>query len=540
MQADELERQLDQLTAEGKFLKMSEAEARAKWPEATPAALGALEKVKDDGSVAVRILYDGSHGVDVNMRIRQRDQDSGPCAADIKRVLREQSAVGQSLPRTITVDIEDAHRVVNVREQDWRFQLCRARDDGPVYASKVGMFGVSSISYLWGRLAGAALRALHYASGIEEELWALLVADDYKVDSTAPGADRSLLFFLAFFHLLGLPIKWAKTDGGDQVDWVGYSVLVRRFRLGLSANRAAWIVRWCRQHADQGSGIVGELRDGLGRLAFAAGALTYERPFLAPLYAYVARQPAGALRRYLVFVRLLLHFIADRVERRRHYDCGLTRLADTRRLRVDARADGSSIGLGGWLPTPNQEGRLDRWSSPWFALDLDIHTAPWAYSRGGKPNRTIASLEALATLYAVRLFAPFLRANTRGTVELCGFTDNQGNSHALTKLVTSKFPLCCVVMELSVALEALDLQLALAWAPRELNTEADALSNGLTDGFDPAKRLAAEVINWNLLDDWMTIGQRFFEENSAAGAPPGRARKRRREDRLRHRDPWGT
>ncbi len=173
VQAEELERQLDQLTAEGKFLRMSEAEARDKWPEATPAALGALEKLKDDGSVAVRILYDGSHGVDINMRIRQRDQDSGPCAADIKRVLREQSAVGQSLPRTITVDIEDAHRVVNVREQDWRFQLCRARDDGPVYASKVGMFGVSSISYLWGRLAGAALRALSAALHVRDRGGAL-------------------------------------------------------------------------------------------------------------------------------------------------------------------------------------------------------------------------------------------------------------------------------------------------------------------------------------------------------------------------------
>ncbi len=538
--ADEIERQLELLTAEGKFIRLTEDEARARWPSSTPASLGALEKTKDDGTVAVRILYDGSQGVDINARIRQRDQESGPCAPDLKRVMRAQAELGTAVPRTLTVDIEDAHRIVNVKPSDWQYQLCRARPGGLVYASTVGLFGIASISYLWGRLAGAALRGLHYVAARREELWVLLVADDFKADSTSADGDSALLFFAAYLTLMGFPIKWAKSGGGDAVDWVGYSVLVAEFKLGLSANRADWVCRWCRQLADQGSCQIGDLRDGLGRLAFAVGALAYDRPFLAPIYGYVSRHPPQAFRKLPVFVRLLLSFIAERVARRRHYCCGVSRPRDDRCPRADARADDTTIGLGGWLPTLDAEGHVSTKLSPWYSLVLDRSTAPWAYARGGKPNRSIAALEALATLYTIKLFTPHFKKGTRGAVALKGFTDNQGNAYALSKLVSGRFPLCLIVMELAVVLEEADLQLELAWTPREFNQEADDLSNGLTEAFDPARRVDIDAADagWHILGEWMDLGLRFFEENARAQPLPRRPARRRREERLRHRDPW--
>ena len=40
----------------------------------------------------------------------------------------------------------------------------------------------------------------------------------------------------------------------------------------------------------------GELREALGRLVFVYGALTYDKPFLGPLFAFLS-SPPGVSRR---------------------------------------------------------------------------------------------------------------------------------------------------------------------------------------------------------------------------------------------------
>ena len=166
---DELERQLEELTARGKAIKLTETAMRKRWPSAVPASLGVQEKVGAEGDISIRLLYDGTHGVDVNKRIRQRDHERGPSAPDLKAFLRAIADTGRTA-RTVTADVEDAHRTVNIRHQDWQHQVCRARDGGPLYAFTVGVFGISSISYWWGRLAGAGLRALHYLTSPQEAI----------------------------------------------------------------------------------------------------------------------------------------------------------------------------------------------------------------------------------------------------------------------------------------------------------------------------------------------------------------------------------
>ena len=59
------------------------------------------------------------------------------------------------------------------------------------------------------------------------------------------------------------------------------------------------------------------------------------------------------------------------------------------------------------------------------------------------------------------------------------------------RMLTTKFPLCLVAMELASQLTVRHLDLCLAWRCRETNEEADALTNEVFDAFDPALRLDA-------------------------------------------------
>ena len=70
-------------------------------------------------------------------------------------------------------------------------------------------------------------------------------------------------------------------------------------------------------------------------------------------------------------------------------------------------------------------------------------------------------------------------------------TDNQGNDFLVRKMLTTKFPLCLVAMELASQLTVRHLDLRLAWRRRDRNEEADALTTEDFSAFDPAHRLDA-------------------------------------------------
>ena len=92
---------------------------------------------------------------------RLRDQDAGPLAPDIKRVLRPQ-AMEETKFDGLIVDVKGAHRVVPIREKDWKYQACALEGDDHVYVNTVGTFGIASASYCWSRAAGALCRLAHY------------------------------------------------------------------------------------------------------------------------------------------------------------------------------------------------------------------------------------------------------------------------------------------------------------------------------------------------------------------------------------------
>ena len=76
---------------------------------------------------------DGTHGVHVNRRIRVRDQDLCPVAADVKRVQRAQAE--SDACRALAIDVKEAHRLTLIHQSDWRLQACRAKPEGFKFVS---------------------------------------------------------------------------------------------------------------------------------------------------------------------------------------------------------------------------------------------------------------------------------------------------------------------------------------------------------------------------------------------------------------------
>ncbi len=532
--------QLEDAVDRGMALRLSVEEASFYFPRLTVNSLAGIAKVSEEGDVAsVRLVLDGTHGVVVNRAIRQRDQDRCPVAADVRRVQREQHGTRGALG--LALDVREAHRLPRVHPSDWEHQGCRSSLTSDLFVFVVGCFGVSSAAYWWSRLGGSLVRAIHLLALPTDELWLLLLADDLKAESTSSTPQVSILFVVLVLAVLGVPLSWHKAQGGRVINWIGYEVHLAELSLGITQRRAEWCVRFLLQLSRDGRADLGHLRSGLGRLAFVVGALEWERPFLAPYYAFLSRQPRWGSRSLPLYVRLVSHYLASRLTLRRRYPSAITRRSGTEPFRIDASAEGSYIGVGGWLPVRNSAGQLDKSLSPWFSFVLDSSSAPWAYYKG-LPYKTIASLEAVGVLVALVAFQHHLRQDTDQFYCMPGLTDNRGNQYTVTRLQSTRFPLCAVLMEIAARSEQLRLRLSLDWIPRECNAEADRLASGDTTGFSPSLRqhVSWKGMNWLVLDWAMELGVSFFTEQAGRKElpPPSPPRDKRKRIPLRESDPW--
>jgi len=336
----EVVKELEDLDARGLTLKLTEDEARTRYGgELVVAPLGAIQKrIEDDGTKIIRLLFDGTHGVPVNPRIKVLDQERFPGAPDLKRQGREQAATG--LPTFgLAVDAKDAHRCVAVAPEDWKYQAAQALPGGPVYLFKRGTFGVASASYWWGRLAAALGRLIHYVVG-PARFWMLLLADDFKIEVAGEHLAEHLLTALWLFILLKVPVSWEKVRGGTLYPWVGYEINLAEHTLGLTQSRAQWLIDWMTKVCADGTVLIADFVAALGRASFAFGALEYDRPFLGPLYAFAALHPPGAVRVVPTYVLLLLHYLAGRLRERRAFPCAVRKQWLSEGPRLDAKAEG--------------------------------------------------------------------------------------------------------------------------------------------------------------------------------------------------------
>ena len=183
-----------------------------------------------------------------------------------------------------------------------------------------------------------------------------------------------------------------------------------------------------------------------------------------------------------------------------------------KRVRTDAKADNALVSVGGWEELPGRSTRDARW----FYLELAPANASWVFA-GGEPYRIIATLELLATLLAVIIFIPITVDNDDAErdvfFEFAASTDNQVNSVSVVKLVSTKFPLCTLVIELSVQLQQRNAALELLWIPREQNTSADAIMNKDFGELDAPKRLDVTLgtLKFNILHELLELGGKLYE-----------------------------
>ncbi|CAE7897806.1 unnamed protein product [Symbiodinium microadriaticum] len=146
--------------------------------------------------------------------------------------------------------------------------------------------------------------------------------------------------------------------------------------------------------------------------------------------------------------------------------------------------------------------------------------APWL-DTSGESYRQIASLEFLAALAAVVVFdvPEASKCSFRRSVA----TDNKGNSHVVSRLLTTKFPLNAFLMELGIQLQRRGAELHLFWLPRRQNVEADAWTNNDTARFDPFWRVRLDVSSFKgvLLREFLDTGMQLYQEVKKSKAARG-------------------
>ena len=347
--------------------------------------------------------------------------------------------------------------------------------------------------------------------------------------------------------VLGATLSWKKSRGGFQYAWVGYEISLREWTLGISESRAAWIEGWLTKTLGARRVDTGELREALGRMVYVNGALVYDRPFLAPLFAFLSLHPPGVTRRLPLYALVVLKWLVDRIRARRAYPVKQRTAVKKAVLRVDAKAEGLSVAVGGWAPCYDENGRILVSSSRWFSVRLTEDNAPWAFVKG-VPARAISTLELLATTLGLVLLSPaeLDSPGTAGTVAVTGLTDSQVSSAVVRRGLTTAFPLCAVAMELSAQLEARGAELFLEWIPRDQNQEADRLADGQFDGFSEHHRVQADLggVRWLVLNELLKAGTAFYREaqkekgprvRGSRGAVAGAGKRRKT---LREREPW--
>ena len=132
--ANLVESQFIQEEREGLMLRTTVGVALAKYGDALNiASTGAIaKKGKTD---EVRVIYDGSHGLDLNPGIRVRDQVRFPTAADCKVALSAMADEGG--PHfALYIDFSKAHRRFPVEEAEWGRQACQVKGSAANEAQK--------------------------------------------------------------------------------------------------------------------------------------------------------------------------------------------------------------------------------------------------------------------------------------------------------------------------------------------------------------------------------------------------------------------
>jgi hypothetical protein len=109
----------------------------------------------------------------------------------------------------------------------------------------------------------------------------------------------------------------------------------------------------------------------------------------------------------------------------------------------------------------------------------------------------------------------------------------------VAKLLTTKWPLAAFVSELATQLEHRDLLLEVAWVPRELNAEADAITNDDVAWLDKNLEVSQPLseIPFMVLNQMLARGDEFYDGLETVNAF-GTESKKDPQVLLKVSDPW--
>jgi hypothetical protein len=135
------------------------------------------------------------------------------------------------------------------------------------------------------------------------------------------------------------------------------------------------------------------------------------------------------------------------------------------------------------------------------------------------------------------------RGDTSALITMSCSTENQGNSFLLDRLLTTKYPLGVVLMQLAHEMRRRRLLLRARWLPRLQNQEADDLTNDELHHFNPKKRIPVDLGNlgFELMDGLFESGDEYVAElEKVRSAMKLRASEKdsRRRKPLRESDLW--
>ena len=149
---------------------------------------------------------------------------------------------------------------------------------------------------------------------------------------------------------------------------------VRFFTVGISESRRKWAVEWMKGIIQKDGIAVHEFRAGLGRLGFVCGAISYDKPFLGPLYTWVEACNSGTFREVPNFIKFVLSWLIRKLEQRKVILCDRGRARHTKSVelfRSDAKAEGDIVRLGGWQVADEHGQPVEPGKAAWYVLTLD-------------------------------------------------------------------------------------------------------------------------------------------------------------------------
>ena len=420
-----------------------------------------VTKKKPDGSIKYRIVWD-LRVSRVNERVSQGERIVLPRLLDVVNdvvKLAQHLEVGEEL-WFVGIVIADAFSNVLVNPDEKRYLCAAIGGKFVVFDSLV--FGSGSSPTIWGRYGawlGRSLAALFDSSEFRSQLY----VDDplFSIRGTRAAAVRRATVAFLWIAVCGFPVAWHKAGGGKRLVWIGAALEIKRFEveIAIPEKKVEEMASALRPLLRQPTVSRRSLRSLCGSLSFAAGLVTFIRPFLSSMWAALgvpgveahsdAALPTPGRTRlkkklpaHLIFTKQFAHSTRWLLAFFAEAPGPLARIFplffDETRQCLHISTDASPWGIGGVLV-------INGVIAAWFADGIsDADLRHFNARRGESAYNTV--WEALAILVAVRLW----RLPSHQSAFLHVRSDSLGALSALSKLSSSERSLNMIARELAL------------------------------------------------------------------------------------------